>query len=121
MRYAIEGINRRTRVKKFQEVHAASEAEAVQLAGQGGLAVKKIYRVPDNAPPIGSAPRPHSTAGNSVPLSSALCYLLGMLAIVAGAVAPFLGLAPLSLGVITLGVLFWIAGALFHIVKLLKR
>jgi len=55
MRYAVEGIDRRTGAKNAKEIAAASEEEAVRLAGQGGLAVKRIYRMPDNARPFVAA------------------------------------------------------------------
>jgi hypothetical protein len=88
MRYAVEGIDRRTRAKKAKEVAAASEAEAVRLAGQVGLAVKRIYRVPDNAPPFGSVPpgarAPNSPAKDSAPPSAAFCYFLAVLGLIGG-------------------------------------
>ena len=127
MRYAVEGVDRRTRVKKSREVAAACEEDAVRLAGQGGLAVKRIYRVPDNAPPFGSvppgarAPNSPAPAKDSAPPSAAFCYFLAVLGLIGGAILPFLGQAAWGIRIVVLGVLFMIAGALFHIIKLLRR
>jgi hypothetical protein len=127
MRYTVEGVNRLTRAVSFREIDAASEQDAVRQVDVKGIAVKKIWRVADDAPPYrpqAATPRPVEL--DSVSWLAVLCYLaailafIATLAILAGLLPPISGVALAVLWVMIPAILLLIAGALFHVIKLLK-
>jgi len=127
MRYAIEGVVRSTRKATFREINADGEPEAVQLAGAQGISVKRIWRVADDAPPA-RPPSATSRQGQrgSAPWLALLCYFVAILAFIAavaircGQIVPISSLAVESLQVMIPGMLLLIAGAQFHMIKLLR-
>jgi len=122
MRYAIEGIDPATRRQRRREVVAGSEEEAVRLAGGDGIAVKRVYRVPDDAPPFGTvSPESQPPAAGCAPLLAVCCFFVAILALIGGLLLAFLrGKLAIGVAVIIIGALFLNAGALFFIIKLLN-
>jgi len=126
MRYAVEGVHRSRRVPAFREFTAESEPDAVRQAGLQGLLVKKIWRIPDDAPPFRPpAPAPRGTSG-CAPLFAVFCYLVATLSFITalalgfGVIAPISARVTMVLWVLVPGILLLITGALFHMIKLLK-